>query len=87
MKSRDYKENEVVTISLERYEKLNDDIKVYKNMMIDLCNCNEFNENKDTLTIKKDELLNVLWNCHTEITHEWFIQSPYKNKDLTVEVV
>lgn len=87
MKSRDYKENEVVTISLERYEKLKDDIKVYKNMMIDLCNCNEFNENKDTLTIKKDELLNVLWNCHTEITHEWFIQSPYKNKDLTVEVV
>lgn len=87
MKSRDYKENEVVTISLERYEKLKDDIKVYKNMMIDLCNCNEFNENKDTLTIKKDELLNVLWNCHTEVTHEWFIQSPYKNKDLTVEVV
>ena len=56
-------------------------------MMIALYNCNEFNENKDTLTIKKDKLLNVLWNCHTEITHEWFIQSPYKDRDLTVEVV
>ena len=87
MESRDYKENEVVTISLERYEELKDNVEKYEDMMIDLYNCNKFNKNKDTLTITKDELLNVLWKCHTEITHKWFIQSPYKNKDLTVEVV
>lgn len=85
--NQNYKENEVVTISLERYEKFKDTIKEYEDMMIDLYNCNEFNDNKDTLTIKKDELLYVLRRCHIDITHEWFISSPYDNKDLTVEVV
>ena len=85
--NQNYKENEVVTISLERYEKFKDTIKEYEDMMIDLYNCNEFNDNKDTLTIKKDELLNVLKRCHIGVTYVGFISSPYDNKDLTVKMI
>lgn len=83
----DYKENEIVTISLERYENLKSKIKEYEELIIRLYNCNKFKNDKTILVIKQDELLDILQECHFMITNELNLSSLFNNKDLKIEVI
>lgn len=85
--NKDYKENEIVTMSLQRYEDLKSKLKEHEELMIRLYNCNKFKNDKTALVIKQDELLDILQECCFMITNEWNLSSLFNNKDLKIEVI